>query len=320
MQFKKDLQYSSSEKFGEIAIDKVGITDVKKRIEIMWDDTHHYWVTPKITALIRLPKHQRGIHMSRSAEMIEEAINLTLFRPVHSLEEFARRILDSLLDTHEYTDHSEVSLSGDLIPQIIENDERQGQKPYEITVFAEAIRNADGTRAYAGNVGLAAYGMTCCPCAQEMNIEYVQEIVQSRSDLNISEDQLKKLLQIIPVASHNQRAMGRIQIGFNNLDKEVVNVIDLIDVIEESMSARIRAVLKRPDEAELVRKAHLNPVFAEDTIRKMATSLATDRFKHVPDEMTIKISIISYESIHIHNVYAELDTTMKEIRDNFKSG
>jgi GTP cyclohydrolase IV len=314
MQFKSDLQYSSPDKFGEITIDKVGITDVKKKIAVHWDEGHHYWISPKISALIRLPKHQRGIHMSRSAEMIEECINLTLFKPVHSLEEFAKRILNKLMEMHEYTDHAEVSLAGDLILQIVEKDERSGQKPFEIKVNAEANRLENDSLSYKGNVGISAWGMTCCPCAQEMNREYIESIVESRKDINISKEQLSKLFQILPVASHNQRALGSIQIGFTNLDKEVMNVLDLIEVIESSMSGRIQAVLKRPQEAELVRKAHLNPVFAEDSIRRMAMQLAKKQFSDIPDGATVKISILSYESIHIHNVFAEITSTFKEIR------
>ena len=317
MQFKKDLQYSSPRDFGEIVIDKVGITDVKKKIEVNRGSGQIFWISPKISALIRLPKHQRGIHMSRSAEMIEEAINATLFKPVKSLEEFARRILDSLLEMHEYTDHAEVNLEGDLILQMVENDGRQGQKPFEIMVNAEADRAEDGQITYGGKIGLSAYGMTCCPCAKEMNVEYIQQMVESRKDLNISSEDLDKLLQILPVASHNQRAKGTIKIGFNSLDKEVIDVLKLIEVIENSMSAKIQAVLKRPQEAELVRKAHLNPVFAEDSIRRMATQLSQECFEKIPDETEVEISTLSYESIHIHNVYAEIKSTFKKLRNAF---
>ena len=46
--FEKDLQASSSEEFGQIAIDRIGITNVKKRIQINWDPYHQLWITRKI--------------------------------------------------------------------------------------------------------------------------------------------------------------------------------------------------------------------------------------------------------------------------------
>jgi GTP cyclohydrolase-4 len=318
VQFKKDLQYSGAEQFGEFSIERVGITDVKKRIEVNWKN-HQYWMTANISALIRLPYKQRGIHMSRSAEMVEEAINMNLFKPVRSLEEFAKHLLDSLLDMHEYTNRAEISIAGDLILVTGGNEGRQGQKPFELTIdaFVEAQKNKD--RKYGGKIGLAAWGMTCCPCAQQMNIEYVHNIVQSRKDIHISPEDLEKLLQILPISSHNQRAMGRIQIGIQSLDSEIIDLLDLIEVIESSMSGRIQPVLKRPEEAELVRTAHLNPVFAEDVVRRMASKLKEDKFSRIPDESELIISIISYESIHIHNVFAEIKTTFKEIRSNDKN-
>jgi GTP cyclohydrolase-4 len=318
MQYKKDLQNSSSKEFGEIILDRVGITNVKKRIQIIWDEYHQYWISSKISALIRLPKNQRGIHMSRSAETIEEAINLMLYSPVHSLEQFAKRVLDKLLESHDYTDHAEITIAGDLILQINDGEGRQGQKPFEITLEAALDKGINGEKKYYGKVGIAAWGMTCCPCAQQMNIEYIQSIFATRTDIKISQEDINKLLHIIPVASHNQRALGKIQIGFKSLDKEIMDVLDLIEIIESSMSGRIHAVLKRPDEAELVRVAHFDPVFVEDAIRRMASKLTQDKFNSINDDTSVQISIISYESIHIHDVYAEINSTFGDLRKSTK--
>ena len=67
--------------------------------------------------------------LSRSAETIEEAINATLFKPVHSFEEFAKHILDNCLEMHEYTDHAEVSLAGDLILQVKKGETFKAKNP-----------------------------------------------------------------------------------------------------------------------------------------------------------------------------------------------
>jgi GTP cyclohydrolase-4 len=319
MQMKKDLQYSSADEFGDFAIDRVGITDVKKRIDIHWK-THKYWMTANIAAFVRLPHTQRGIHMSRSAEMVEEAINMNLVKPAKSLEDFAKRLMDSLAEMHEYTNRVEVSIEGDLLLVLPENGGRQGQKPFELTIDAHLDIAPDKSRTYGGKIGLAAWGMTCCPCAQQMNIEYIQDMVEHRPDLQINSNQLDSLLKIIPVGSHNQRAMGRIQIGIQNLEEEVVDLLDLIEVIESSMSGRIQPVLKRPDEAELVRTAHLNPVFAEDAVRRMASQLRDERFSRIPNSSELIISIMSLESIHMHNVFAEIHTTFQKLRTNGKNG
>ncbi|MHA1471299.1 MAG: hypothetical protein ACTSSP_12185, partial [Candidatus Asgardarchaeia archaeon] len=44
-------------------------------------------------------------------------------------------------------------------------------------------------------------------------------------DLKISEDQIDKLLNVIPLASHNQRAKGQIIVGGGNGQQELVDVL-----------------------------------------------------------------------------------------------
>ena len=106
--------------------------------------------------------------------------------------------------------------------------------------------------------------------------------------------------------------MGQIK----DLNSYKVDVLDIIDVIEESMSGRIQSVLKRPEEAELVRSAHLKPLFSEDVIREMAKNFMARDFPNLEDNFKIKFKIESYESIHPHNVYAELTTTIGELTKN----
>jgi GTP cyclohydrolase-4 len=112
-QFKRDLQNEEIE-FGKIALDKVGITNVLKKIEIIRNNFKIY-INGSISAYIFLPETQRGIHMSRSAESIENVINHAAFQPVQTIEEFCSRICSALIKQHSYTNRSEVELVGTLI-------------------------------------------------------------------------------------------------------------------------------------------------------------------------------------------------------------
>jgi GTP cyclohydrolase-4 len=84
------------------------------------------------------------------------------------------------------------------------------------------------------------------------------------------------------------------------------------------MSGKIQSVLKRPEEAELVRSAHLKPLFSEDVIREMAKNFILRNFPNLEDNFKVKFKIESLESIHPHNVYAELKTTIGELKKNLK--
>ncbi|MFX1378013.1 MAG: GTP cyclohydrolase MptA [Promethearchaeota archaeon] len=297
----------------DIPIDKVGIVELEKKVEIV-QENKRYSFYPKISALINLPAEQRGIHMSRTSETIEEVINEVIFKPTPTIELVGDQIVKKLMERHPYTSKAEVKLDGKIIVQVRENDERIIQKSYNISSFVKAERLDSGRIDFNYYIGGSAVGMTVCPCAKELSIEYAEEVVKSREDINISEEDLNKLLNILPFSSHNQRSIGTIIVQIKDLDNHKIDVLDIISIIEESMSGKIQSVLKRPEEAELVRSAHLKPLFSEDVIREMAKNFILRDFPNLEDNFEIKFKIESFESIHPHNVYAELKTSIGELK------
>jgi GTP cyclohydrolase-4 len=314
-QFKKDLQDSKNVGF-KLPIDKVGIINVEKKVEIV-QENKKYSFYPRISALISLPALQRGIHMSRTAETIEEIINEVIFKPTPTIERVGDRIAKKLLKRHPYTSKVEVKLEGKIIVQVRENAHGNIQKSYDISSCTRAKKDQSGEPDFTYFIGATALGMSCCPCAKEMSQEYTEEVIRTRKDINISEENLQKLLNILPFASHNQRAKGSIKLQIKDLDNHEIDVLQLIDVIEESMSGKIQSVLKRPEEAELIRTAHLEPLFAEDIIRKMARTFTQREFPNLDNEFQVNFRVESYESIHPHDVYAEHTTTIGELRKIF---
>ena len=283
-------------------------------------ENKHYSFYPKISALISLPAKQRGIHMSRSSETIEEVINEIVFKPASTIEIVADRIVKKLLDNHPYTSHVEVKLEGALIIQSRETgaSHRSYQKSYQVSSIAKAKKKESGEVDFNYFIGATAIGMTCCPCALDMSKEFAEEIISTRRDINISQEDVEKLLNILPFSSHNQRSMGTIVLQIKDLNSHKIDVFDIIEIIEESMSGRIQSVLKRPEEAELVRTAHLKPLFAEDVIREMALNFVKKGFENLDDDFKVVFKIESFESIHPHNVYSEMKTTVGELKKKIK--
>ena len=257
--------------------------------------------------------------MSRSSETIEEVINEVIFRPTPTIERVGDQIVKKLLERHPYTSKVEVKLEGKIIVQLRENNYGNIQKSYDISSFVKANRISPSEIEYIYFIGASAVGMTVCPCAKEMSQEYASEIIKTRKDINVSEEDLKKLINILPFSSHNQRSIGTIIVQIKDLSNHKIDVLDIIDVIEESMSGKIQSVLKRPEEAELVRSAHLKPLFSEDVIREMAKNFILRDFPNIDDDYEIKFIIESFESIHPHNVYAELKTTIGDLKGKLKS-
>jgi len=306
-----DLQDSNSS--FDLSIDKVGIVGLEKKVEII-QENKKYSFYPRISALISLPAQQRGIHMSRTSETIEEVINEVILKPTPTIEVVTDRIVRKLLERHPYTSKAEVKLKGKIVVQVRENEQRVIQKSYDISSRAKVRKDNNGYVDYNYFIGASAVGMTVCPCAKEMSQEYAEQIINTRKDINISKDDLQKLLNILPFSSHNQRSKGSIEVQIKDLNSHRIDVLDIIDVIEESMSGRIQSVLKRPEEAALVRAAHLKPLFSEDVIREMAKNFILRDFPNLEDNLKVVFKIESFESIHPHNVYAELKTSIGDLK------
>ncbi len=291
---------------------------MEKKVEIV-QENKKYSFYPKISALISLPGHKRGIHMSRTSETIEEIINEVIFKPTPSVEVVGDRIARKLLERHPYTEKVNVKLEGKIIVQAKDDQQRTIQKAYDISSFVKVKKSKSGKIDFNYYIGASAVGMTVCPCAKEMSEEYAASVIKNRQDIKISDDITEKLLNILPFSSHNQRSTGTIIVQIKDLDNHKIDVLDIIDIIEESMSGKIQSVLKRPEEAKLVRTAHLKPLFAEDVVREMAKNFILRNFPNLENDFKVIFKIESYESIHPHNVYSELKTTIGELKERIKS-
>lgn len=101
--------------------------------------------------------------------------------------------------------------------------------------------------------------------------------------------------EISDFGAHNQRGYVRLKIR----PVGMLWLEDVIDLVEESASAPLYPVLKRPDEKYVTERAYMNPRFVEDMVREVALRL--DEHANV-DEYEIEVE--NHESIHDHNAYA----------------
>jgi hypothetical protein len=83
----------------------------------------------------------------------------------------------------------------------------------------------------------------------------------------------------VPLATHNQRGLGRLYVG----TAERLNAEKLVALVESSMSSPIYELLKRPDELFVVEHAHLQPRFVEDSVR-VALKSVLDDFPQLDDD------------------------------------
>ncbi len=105
--------------------------------------------------------------------------------------------------------------------------------------------------------------------------------------------------EISAAGAHNQRAEVTLNVKF----KKFIWMEELIEMVEQSASCQVYALLKRPDEKFVTEQAYNNPMFVEDVVRKVAvTALAH------PDITWFSVGVESFESIHKHSAYAFVDS------------
>ena len=158
--------------------------------------------------------------------------------------------------------------------------------------------------------------MTACPCAQELVAARARERLAAD---DFSEDEIERILEHVPVATHNQRGLGTLRIGLPESSDERIDATALLAIVEESMSSEIYELMKRTDEVEVVEKAHRRPRFVEDCVREMIGGVV-QALPWLPDESFVSARQENLETIHQHNVVAERHGTLAEIRAEITRG
>lgn len=287
---------------------RVGVTGVKKLIKVeRGGEERPVVLISNFEVFVDLPSDRKGANLSRNFEAIDEVLEEAINCPVYEIEELCGEISKRLLARHEYATRAEVKMKSEYIVR--------RQTPFTrvtcqevVDIFAEAVAKAGPAGYLRKTVGAEVMGMTACPCAQEIMKEQArEELIRAGLSSDVAADVLTRL----PVATHNQRGRGSISVEVR--DRRCVSIDKIIKIIEESMSSKVYGLLKRPDEALVVSRAHSNPKFVEDCVRTMAQK-TVEAFTDLPDEAAVTLKQINEESIHQHNAFAERTATMGELR------
>jgi GTP cyclohydrolase I/GTP cyclohydrolase-4 len=181
------------------------------------------------------------------------------------------------------------------------------------TLHGRAVAFEHGTR---GTVGVSATGMTACPCAQELVAARARERLLAQ---DFSAEQIDRILESVPVATHNQRGLATLQIGCTEECAAEIDAATLLAIAEASMSSEIYELMKRSDEVEVVEKAHRRPRFVEDCVREMLAGVVRT-FTELDGESFVSARQENLETIHQHNVIAERHGLLSELRAEIDSG
>ena len=120
---------------------------------------------------------------------------------------------------------------------------------------------------------------------------------------------VERILELVPLATHNQRGRGTLFVG----TEAPVNAEELVRIVEGSMSSPVYELLKRPDELFVVEHAHLQPRFVEDSVR-IALRDTLEAYPQLGADDFLLSRQVNLETIHTHDVVAERYGTAGELR------
>ena len=273
-----------------IPIQKVGISGKTVWVGLTENKGGHLPFTARIQ--VNLPATKRGIHMSR----IEQEITSLHDKQFTSLPEYGKLLASNVLDAQKAQNIS-LELTGRL-PHIRKTSVSRltSIDSFEVGCTVKIAKNGHETvENFKINVGM--HHLTACPCTLSYN-----EILFNRFD------------DPYPQATHSQRSKTELSISTTD-SKRLPAYEVLLEILHEVLHLS-QDLLKRPDETELVLKAHRQPQFAEDIVREIARATGKKLKQTLPPETNIEIKTLSLESIHIHDVECCLETKLVEIPED----
>ena len=294
-----------------MSLSRVGVTNVEKVIRIGPPGAEQLYYA-KLACFVDLATNQKGAHMSRFEEVVNDVIGeVVLGESGFKAEQLAQQVAEQVRERQDavraevtiaarYPEHKPAPFSGIATQEIY-------------TLLGSAVASARGTRRV---VGVAAQGMTASPYTQQFIAGRARERLTADG---FTDDEIGRIFDSVPVATHNQRGLGTLHLGLPEECDTDVDAVDLLEIVENSMSSEIYELMKRSDEGAVVEKAHRRPRFAEDCVRE-AIHGAIARFERLPDDAFISSRQENLETIHQHSVVAERFGLVGELRRELAGG
>ena len=289
-----------------LGLSRAGVTGVRKAIRLSHAGSEKL-ISAEIDCTVDVDPAQKGVHMSRFPELFGEAIDEVVIAEAFLVEELAEHIALHIVERQRAV-RAEVRIVARY--PLARTTPVTGLPTQEISsLIGIAAAREGATRRL---VGVEASGLNACPCAQGLVRGRASERLL---EAGFEDDDVERILELVPIATHNQRGRGTLYVG----TRAPINAEQLVEIVEASMSSPVYELLKRPDELFVVEHAHLQPRFVEDSVRH-ALRDTLERYPELADDDFVLSRQVNLETIHTHDVVAERWGTVGELRAELETG
>ena len=220
----------------QLAIERVGIKGLRYPMPFADDGSTSQSTIATCNVYVTLQEDQKGTHMSRLVELLEERAAATA-EPltIAGLRAFAEQLVARL---HAPGGRIEIAFPY-FIRKTAPVSGVASLLDFDVQLTAEL---AAGT--FTSTVAISAPVTSLCPCSKEISA----------------------------YGAHNQRSLVTICVR----PRAPVSIRELVRIAEEEASSELYGILKRADEKYVTERAYDNPRFVEDLVRGVASKLAAD--------------------------------------------
>src|SRR5881227_1694508 len=213
----EDLQASAPEV--RLGLSRAGVRGVSKAIRLRWGDAEKL-IAAEIDCSVDLDAAQKGVHMSRFAELFEEAIDEVVIGEAFLVETLAEHIASHIVERQRAL-RAEVRIEAQY-PLARRTPVTRLPTQEIATLIGIAAASPQGVRRV---VGVEAWGINACPCAQGL----VRGAAAVRLlEAGFAGGDVDRILELVPLATHNQRGKGTLLVG----TETEINAQHLVDIVE----------------------------------------------------------------------------------------
>jgi GTP cyclohydrolase IB len=308
-----DIQNESKD-FINLPIQKVGVRNIKVPFRVKQKNNNEYFNTiATVSSYCNLSDSLRGINMSRISRTINDVLSKNEWG-FDNLNDFVLELQRAhetnnvwIKAKFEYIFKTETPIT-----KII------SYEPVQVTF--ESVLTDGVVKNY---LSVETVEMSLCPCSKEMSL-LVNNLTDEEKQLldTLQDRQNTNLLTKINNAgfgAHNQKSIIEVKVELNRFNKinNILWIEDLVDIIQQSVSAPTWSTLKRPDEKYVTEVSYMGayiddnfnivevdrggPKFVEDIGRHIAIKLNCLLDKSINDYCVV---VNNQESIHSDNIVA----------------
>lgn len=269
MKAQSDKQAEKSNLFS--SLQWVGMTEIQSAIKI----SDSFCIPVKVDIGVDLAENNRGIHMSRLYQLINQKI-LNQHLDYQRLLDFANQGLSS---QEELSENFSARFKFEWPKATISlMSELSGFRTYPVQFIIQKNKNQSILKCW---LQLEIIYSSTCPQSAGLAFEVLK---QNQSTT----------LQTLPATPHAQRSRAVVQLMLDKLDS--ITILKYIDLIESSLKTVVQTTVKKADELQFAILNAENLMFCEDAARRISLVLNGDEFIK-----GYRIVCEHMESLHPHN-------------------